>query len=94
MYSDFTPKFAKKYAEIGQSMKDAFSSYIDEVKSGNFPESKHSFALKEDIDFNNLDKKRGIKMKIVKTINEVREIIKDWKSKDCLLIRTHNGLSP
>mgnify|MGYP000336156549 FL=1 len=38
-------------------MKDAFSSYIDEVKSGNFPESKHSFALKEDIDFNNLDKK-------------------------------------
>lgn len=29
MYSDFTPKFAKKYAEIGQSMKDAFSSYID-----------------------------------------------------------------
>ena len=57
MYSDFTPKFAKKYAEIGQSMKDAFSSYIDEVKSGNFPESKHSFALKEDIDFNNLDKK-------------------------------------
>ena len=57
MYSDFTPKFAKKYAEIGQSKKDAFSSYIDEVKSGNFPESKHSFALKEDIDFNNLDKK-------------------------------------
>ena len=57
MYSDFTPKFAKKYAEIGQSMKDAFSSYIDEVKSGNFPDNKHSFALKEDIDFNNLDKK-------------------------------------
>lgn len=34
-------------------------------------------------------------MKIVKTINEVREIIKDWKKQGLIYrIRTHNGLSP
>lgn len=57
MFSDFTPKFAKKYAEIGKQMKEAFSSYIDEVKSGVFPDKEHSFKLSEDIDPEKLDRK-------------------------------------
>ncbi|MGN1481658.1 3-methyl-2-oxobutanoate hydroxymethyltransferase [Porcipelethomonas sp.] len=58
MYSDFTPKFVKKYAEIGNSMKEAFSKYIEEVKSGKFPDKKHTFTLKEDIDFEKLNNEK------------------------------------
>ena len=38
MFSDFTPKFVKKYANVGEIMKDAFSAYIEDVKQGAFPE--------------------------------------------------------
>lgn len=49
LFSDFTPKFVKKYANIGDEMKKAFSSYIDEVKDSVFPEEKHSFKISDDI---------------------------------------------
>jgi len=49
MFSDFKPKFVKNYADIGQSMRDAFCSYIDEVKAGTFPSQEHCFAISEDI---------------------------------------------
>lgn len=51
MYSDFTPKFVKKYAEVGKIMSNAFSEYIKEVKTGTFPDEKHSFKMKHDINF-------------------------------------------
>jgi 3-methyl-2-oxobutanoate hydroxymethyltransferase len=49
MFSDFTPKFVKKYATIGESMKDAFKKYIEEVKNGSFPEEVHSFTMADDV---------------------------------------------
>ncbi|WP_025161459.1 3-methyl-2-oxobutanoate hydroxymethyltransferase [Paraclostridium bifermentans] len=49
MFSDFTPKFVKKYENIGAKMKDAFSNYIDEVKTEVFPSEEHSFKINEDI---------------------------------------------
>lgn len=49
MFSDFTPKFVKKYENIGEKMKDAFSNYIDEVKTEVFPSEEHSFKINEDI---------------------------------------------
>lgn len=49
MFTDFTPKFVKKYADTGAMMKNAFSEYIKEVKSGAFPEGKHTFAISDDI---------------------------------------------
>lgn len=45
MYSDFTPKFVKKYAETGVAMKEAFTKYSEEVKSGEFPSKEHSFTI-------------------------------------------------
>ena len=36
MFSDFTPKFVKRYANVGEVMKDAFRGYINEVESGAF----------------------------------------------------------
>ena len=49
MYSDFTPKFVKRYAEIGEQMNAAFVQYIDEVKNGEFPGPKHTFAISDDV---------------------------------------------
>jgi len=34
MYSDFTPKFVKKYANLSEHIKNAVSNYCDEVRSG------------------------------------------------------------
>lgn len=44
MNTDFTPKFVKKYASVGEVMTEAFRSYIEEVRNGVFPEAGHSFA--------------------------------------------------
>ena len=49
MYSDFTPKFVKKYCTVGETMTAAFKSYIDDVKSGSFPEEKHTFTIADDV---------------------------------------------
>lgn len=40
---DFKPRFVKRYAELGAEIERAVSSYVDEVKSGNFPDDDHSF---------------------------------------------------
>lgn len=46
---DFTPRFVKRYADMGQMLKNAVSQYAEEVRSGSFPEEKHSFALPEEV---------------------------------------------
>ncbi|QUH24671.1 3-methyl-2-oxobutanoate hydroxymethyltransferase [Serpentinicella alkaliphila] len=48
MFTDFTPKFVKKYSEVGASIKGGVQSYIDEMKKGLFPEEKHTFAIDEE----------------------------------------------
>ncbi|MGL4759854.1 MAG: 3-methyl-2-oxobutanoate hydroxymethyltransferase [Sarcina sp.] len=49
MYSDFTPKFVKKYDSIGERIDSAFKKYIDEVKDGVFPSSEHTFKVKDEV---------------------------------------------
>ena len=49
MYSDFTPKFVKKYAQVGEIMGDAFGKYIDEIKTGVFPDESHSYKIDDAI---------------------------------------------
>ena len=49
MYSDFTPKFVKKYANIGEEMKKAFNGYIREVKDGVFPDEAHGFKIDDEV---------------------------------------------
>ncbi len=49
MFSDFTPKFVKKYANVGEIMKDAFSAYIEDVKQGAFPEKKHEYDIADEV---------------------------------------------
>ena len=47
-YSDFTPKFAKKYADVYTVIKSAAQEYINDVQTGNFPEEKHVFKMDEE----------------------------------------------
>lgn len=49
MFSDFTPKFVKKFANVGEIMTGAFKEYIKEVKSGAFPKEEHSYKISDDI---------------------------------------------
>ncbi|CEO21479.1 3-methyl-2-oxobutanoate hydroxymethyltransferase [Paraclostridium sordellii] len=49
MFSDFTPKFVKKYESLGDKMKSAFEIYIDEVENGYFPSQEHSFNISDEI---------------------------------------------
>ena len=49
MFSDFTPKFVKKYTDLGEIMKDAFAKYIKETKDGTFPASEHTFKISEEV---------------------------------------------
>ncbi|MFC2662390.1 MAG: 3-methyl-2-oxobutanoate hydroxymethyltransferase [Eubacterium sp.] len=43
MFSDYVPKFVKKFANLGQEMTDAFTQYDQEVKSTAFPDQDHEF---------------------------------------------------
>lgn len=49
MFSDFTPKFVKKFAETGNVMKQAFETYAKEVKEGTFPAPEHTFKINEEV---------------------------------------------
>lgn len=49
MYSDFTPKFAKKFGDVGGEMKKSFAKYCEEVKSGVFPAKEHTFKIDEKV---------------------------------------------
>lgn len=49
MFSDFTPKFVRRFAEIGQVMTDAFKAYIAAVKDGSYPEEKHTYKIDDDV---------------------------------------------
>lgn len=49
MFSDFTPKFVKRYAEIGSAMKEAFKAYIADVQSSAFPAPEHGYKIDDEV---------------------------------------------
>ena len=49
MYSDLSPKFVKPYANLKPIIIDAAKAYASEVKSGDFPEEKHTFKIDESV---------------------------------------------
>lgn len=49
LYDNFTPKFVKKYANIGESLVDAFKEYAAEVKQGQFPiDTEHTYKMNDE----------------------------------------------
>ena len=49
MFSDFTPKFVKRFENIGEIMKRAFAAYDEEVKAGTFPAKEHEYTISDDV---------------------------------------------
>ena len=49
MFSDFTPKFVKRFANVGEVMKAAFEEYCKEVQEGAFPAKEHEYAIADDV---------------------------------------------
>jgi len=43
MTKDFSPRFLRRYADLNQIMTDAFSQYIKDVKSMDFPNEKEQY---------------------------------------------------
>ena len=45
LFEAFTPKFVKKYANLAEDMKRAFSEYIQDVRAGQFPGPEHVYNM-------------------------------------------------
>jgi 3-methyl-2-oxobutanoate hydroxymethyltransferase len=44
----FTPKFVKRYADVGNQMRQAVEAYCQEVRAGSFPAEEHTFRIPDD----------------------------------------------
>ncbi len=49
MFSDFTPKFAKRFVDVGNIMTKPFKQYIAEIKAVTFPSDEHTFDIADEI---------------------------------------------
>ncbi len=49
MFSDYTPKFVQRYANIGAIMTEAFEAYISDVQSGSFPKPEQSYKMDDSV---------------------------------------------
>lgn len=43
IYTKFKPRFVRRYAELGNQMLNAFSNYVQDVRSGDFPSEDESY---------------------------------------------------
>ncbi len=49
MFREYTPKFVKHFAELGDAMETAFRSYDSQVKAGTYPAPEHTFKIDDDV---------------------------------------------
>ena len=49
LYRDFTPKHARQYAQLGQTVVEATRSYVQDVENEQFPDDSESFKLSESV---------------------------------------------
>ena len=45
IFQAFTPKFVKKYENLGQKTIDAFSQYAQDAREGIFPKEEHAYKM-------------------------------------------------
>jgi 3-methyl-2-oxobutanoate hydroxymethyltransferase len=48
LFDRFTPRFVKRYAELGQAARAALTAFCADVQSGAFPEAQHSYSIDDD----------------------------------------------
>ena len=47
IFKDFTPKFVKQYADLGNEISQAVGRYADEVRARQFPAEEHCYGIKK-----------------------------------------------
>jgi 3-methyl-2-oxobutanoate hydroxymethyltransferase len=47
VFQAFTPKFVKKYENIGEKTVQAFQEYFQEVRTKDFPAPEHTYGMKD-----------------------------------------------
>jgi len=48
MFEKIKPKFAKRYLNLSEEIRNAVNSYVDDVKGKRFPEKEHIFSMEKD----------------------------------------------
>ena len=56
MFEKIKPKFAKRYLNLSEDIRNAINSYVKDVKEGRFPEQEHTFSMEKD-ELEKLEKK-------------------------------------
>ena len=46
LFSDFTPRFVKRYADLGEQISAAAQAYAQDVRARRFPGKEHCFLPK------------------------------------------------
>ncbi len=64
MYSDFTPKFVRRYANLKETISQAVADYNADVRAQSFPAKENTFAMDATI-VENLRKSEGEKRAVV-----------------------------
>lgn len=49
LFDDFSPKHARKYANLSETIQDAVSRYVSDVQGQTFPTDKESFNMKPEV---------------------------------------------
>lgn len=49
LFSDFVPRHTRQYVQLGETMREALTQYVTDVKSGAFPTAENAFTMKDDI---------------------------------------------
>ncbi|PTM92039.1 3-methyl-2-oxobutanoate hydroxymethyltransferase [Mycoplana dimorpha] len=47
VFTDFKPRFVKRFANLAPLMSEAFAAYAEEVKARSFPAEEHTFQVKK-----------------------------------------------
>jgi 3-methyl-2-oxobutanoate hydroxymethyltransferase len=48
LYEGRSPRFVKRYAEVGEAVKDALERYTSDVRSGAFPGEEHTYSIPDE----------------------------------------------
>ncbi|MDR2903506.1 MAG: 3-methyl-2-oxobutanoate hydroxymethyltransferase, partial [Clostridiales bacterium] len=46
---DYTPKFVKRYANVGEIITKAVAAYCHEIENGLFPSAEYEFDLSDEV---------------------------------------------
>jgi 3-methyl-2-oxobutanoate hydroxymethyltransferase len=48
LYDRFTPKFVRRYGELGREIALALAAYCEDVAAGRFPDGEHSYGISDE----------------------------------------------